>query len=154
MHELLNEKYCFYYDNISQKDLFIQVGKLLQQDQIVSDNYTEALIDREKEYPTGFDLQEISVAIPHVAAEYIKKNGIWCAVVRSGCDWVNIEDETEQLSVNIVFGLLISDSNQQLELLQKITKIFRKIDVLKEISQLSTSKDIFQTLTKEFACIK
>lgn len=150
MDLFFNEKYCFHFDEITQEELFEYVGNILIVDQVVTNEYVEAIRERERVYPTGFDLQEIHVAIPHVESKYINKNGIWCAAIKNGCKWYNIEEETEELNVTLIFGLLITNSNQQIELLQRVTKAFRQIDKLKKISTLENRKDIHNMLLNDF----
>ena len=59
--------FCLEADN--QEHLFDQVATLLEEREIVTPTYREALITREKSFPTGLDMEFLGricqMAIPH-----------------------------------------------------------------------------------------
>ena len=50
-----------------QTDLFEQVASLLEERQIVTPTYRSALIEREKSFPTGLDMEFLGKDLPNVA---------------------------------------------------------------------------------------
>ena len=68
-----NLVFCLQADN--QEHLFNQVANLLEERKIVTPSYRTALIEREKSFPTGLDMEFLgkdlpNVAIPHTDIEH------------------------------------------------------------------------------------
>ena len=60
-----NLVFCLEADN--QEQLFDQVASLLEEREIVTPTYREALITREKSFPTGLDMEFLGKDLPNVA---------------------------------------------------------------------------------------
>ncbi|HET7908990.1 TPA: PTS sugar transporter subunit IIA, partial [Streptococcus pneumoniae] len=60
-----NFVFCLEADN--QEHLFDQVASLLEEREIVTPTYREALIMREKSFPTGLDMEFLGKDLPNVA---------------------------------------------------------------------------------------
>ncbi|CKB93423.1 PTS system transporter subunit IIA [Streptococcus pneumoniae] len=60
-----NLVFCLEADN--QEHLFDQVATLLEEREIVTPTYREALITREKSFPTGLDMEFLGKDLPNVA---------------------------------------------------------------------------------------
>ena len=58
------------------KEVLQIMGDAMIQEGYGEEGFTEALLEREKDYPTGLDVDGIGVAIPHTDAEHVKKEGI------------------------------------------------------------------------------
>ena len=65
----------------SCEDIFEQLGGVLTSEGYTKDSYVEALAAREKEYPTGLDIDGIGVAIPHTAVTHVNKAATAVAVL-------------------------------------------------------------------------
>ena len=63
------------------KEVLQIMGDAMIQEGYGEEGFTEALLEREKDYPTGLDVDGIGVAIPHTDAEHVKKEGISIAVL-------------------------------------------------------------------------
>ena len=57
--------FCLEADN--QEQLFDQVATLLEDKKVVTDTYRSALIEREKMFPTGLDMEFLGKDLPNVA---------------------------------------------------------------------------------------
>ena len=57
--------FCLEADN--QEQLFDQVATLLEEKKVVTDTYRSALIEREKMFPTGLDMEFLGKDLPNVA---------------------------------------------------------------------------------------
>ncbi|CEW61105.1 PTS system transporter subunit IIA [Streptococcus pneumoniae] len=64
-----NLVFCLEADN--QEQLFDQVATLLEEREIVTPTYREALITREKSFPTGLDMEFLGKNLPNVAIPHL-----------------------------------------------------------------------------------
>lgn len=61
-------------------DLFRQLGAALASQGYIEDTWYEAIVERERNFPTGLQLEAVAVALPHVDPVHLKKPYI--AVIR------------------------------------------------------------------------
>lgn len=61
-------------------DLFRQLGAALASQGYIEDTWYEAIVERERNFPTGLQFEAVAVALPHVDPVHLKKPYI--AVIR------------------------------------------------------------------------
>lgn len=131
-------------------DVFKALGGLLQEKGIAKDSYVDALIEREKDFPTGLDIGNFGIAIPHTAAEHVNQAATAIATLKKPVDWVQLGTEDDHVDVNIVFMLAVKDPNAHLNFLQAIVQVFQDKDVMEKIlAEKDASKIIEIIKTKE-----
>ena len=59
---------------------------------LVKQSYINAIIEREKEYPTGLPTPGVSVAIPHTDIEHVNKKSISFAVLKNPVEFYIMGD--------------------------------------------------------------
>ena len=64
LNQLFNKDLVFCLHAKDQTDLFEQVASLLEERQIVTPTYRSALIEREKSFPTGLDMEFLGKDLP------------------------------------------------------------------------------------------
>ena len=60
----------------SSQDVFAQLGGALTREGYTKTSYVAALAAREKDYPTGLDINGIGVAIPHTDVSHVNKAAV------------------------------------------------------------------------------
>ena len=76
--ELLKEKLIFI--DVEAKDREEAIGKMakeLYKKGYVKESYINAILDREKVFPTGLPTEEVGVAIPHTDSCQRRCHGYW-----------------------------------------------------------------------------
>ena len=114
-------------------DFFDKLAASLQERGYVKESWKEAILEREKNYPTGLECEAIKVALPHVDPEHINK--AYIALIKpkkpitfdgmAGMDPVDTE-----LIVNL--GLLAHEEDQ-VAVLQAFLGIFMDEEVCKAL---------------------
>ena len=64
-----------------KEDVIWKLYEKLLQNGKVKENFYEAVLEREREYPTGLKFEKWEVAIPHVSPEYVLESTIAIAVL-------------------------------------------------------------------------
>ena len=132
----------------SREELFDEIGALLTEKQIVKPEYTEEIIKRENNFPTGIPLEDIPVAMPHVEAKYVNENTMFVVTAPKGIEFDNAEDDGT-VEVKIVFGLLVNNPDKHLEFLMKLVDLFQKKEVLKKIYMSGNEEDVINILRED-----
>lgn len=94
----------------------------LRKHNLVEDDFLNACVAREKEYPTGLEC-ELGVAIPHTTADHVLENAYCVLRLPQPVPFYRMDDAEEQVDVHYVFNLAIADPQKQLDTLRAIMRI-------------------------------
>ncbi|MFD3155382.1 PTS sugar transporter subunit IIA [Haloimpatiens sp. FM7330] len=107
--ELIFSNQCFDSDISALKFLS---DKLLEKGYVKS-SYFDALVKREKVFPTGLDFIKYGVAIPHADAEYINKSALAIATLKEPVIFKNMEDKNKEVKINFICMIALNERNHQ-----------------------------------------
>ncbi|MDP2966305.1 MAG: PTS sugar transporter subunit IIA [Pelolinea sp.] len=114
----------------------------------VEAGFEEAVLAREREYPTGLPTK-IPVALCHVEAEYVNRTALAIATLKKPVEFHNMGDPKMVLPVEIVFLLTIVDPKEQVIYLRKMMEIFKDGTLLK-MKDAQSKKEIVSILYNYF----
>ncbi|WP_040213218.1 PTS sugar transporter subunit IIA [Clostridium polynesiense] len=120
-------------------DLFEKYG-------YVKEGYGDAVVEREKIYPTGLPGKGINIAIPHTNNKLVNKPGIAVILPKNSVGFTMMGTDDKVLDCEIIIPLVIYDSHMQIEVLKKMTKIIKDGEVLKKIRDSKSKKEILNCL--------
>mgnify|MGYP002169022322 FL=1 len=129
------------------------MGGQLQQTGCVRETYPQAVVDREKEYPTGLPTENIKVAIPHTGAAHVLRQAVAVATLKKPVLFYSIEQDGEQLPVEIVFMLALSDSDAHMDLLQAVMKMIQDDSFLQQLKATQDHRQIADLVEKKLASV-
>lgn len=132
-----------------KKEIIAMLANLLYEKGYVTNDYINAVLEREKNYPTGLPSKEIGVAIPHADAKYVKKPGIAIATLNNPVSFNMMGNPDEKVNVDVVFMLAIKEPKMQIKMLKNLMTIIQKIEVLKQIKKSKHSQEIVEIIEKE-----
>ncbi|MDD3186287.1 MAG: PTS sugar transporter subunit IIA [Anaerostipes sp.] len=96
----------------------------------VTDGFRDAIIEREKNFPTGLPTGDINVAIPHASPEFVKEPAICLGVLDQPVEFEVMGMEGEKVQVSVLFMLAIKKKEEQLGLLQKLIATCQNQEIL------------------------
>ena len=136
--KLLDKEHIFLDTRVqSDTDAIHRLGEVLKQSGYINDKYIDAVLAREVEFPTGLQLAQQGIAIPHATPEgNVAENGI--AVCR-------LEDADDTVPVSMIFMLALKDANDHLDMLQKLFTMFQQEEQVEKLLTASTADDFQQT---------
>jgi len=114
----------------TSKEVLTLMSKHLNEKRLIKDSYLEAVVSREKEFPTGLPTKGISVAIPHTDAEHVKQKTISLAILKDPVEFGVMGDPHQTTPVKLVFMLAMDEADAQLNLLQNLMKVFQDEEML------------------------
>ncbi len=108
-----------------------QMAKQLVDKGYVKESYVNALIEREKNYPTGIKIPSgINVAIPHADIEHVLRQALIIGVPKNPVIFHNIEEPKETISVELILLLVIKEPEGYVSFLSKLTRLFQDKDFI------------------------
>lgn len=133
----------------NQQEFFETITNKLKEKGLIKDGYYEAINSRENKYPTGLDSGLLKVAIPHTDYEYSNTTDLIVTTLEKPIIFNAMDNPDLEIEVDIIILILFDNPEKQLELLTNIMKIIQNQELLKEISNATTSQEVYQLLTKK-----
>ena len=130
------------------EDVMKSLGQKLIDEGYTKESYIDALITREKDFPTGLDIDGLGVASPHTDVSHVNKAGIAIGVLKKPVTFIQMGSDDEEIGVKLVFMLAVTDPNAHIDVLQRIIEIIQDKDVLEKLFTV-TDKDTIIEVIKE-----
>lgn len=132
------------------EDVMRQAGNAFIREGYGKESYVQALIEREREFPTGLNVDGYGVAIPHTAVEHVNKSGIGIAILKNPVTFREMgADEEDTVEVRIVFMLAVVEPNQHIEELQQILAVLQDKAVLGVLLQAESKEEIIRIIREK-----
>lgn len=111
----------------------------------ITDDFVEAVMERERTFPTGLPTK-IGVALPHTEAKYVLKESISIVTLKNTIVFAGMGNPKESVSVQIVFLLAINNPEKQLKILQTIITIIQNEKMLEKIKDAKEPQTIYNLI--------
>ena len=129
-------------------DLFEGVSKQAFQLGKVRDDFLARVKEREATFPTGIQLENLGVAIPHTDAECVLEEFVAVVVNQEPVEFKSMEDMNQSVPASIVFVLGLNQPHAQLEMLQSLMGLLQNDAVLKDIIAAASAQDVLTIVNK------
>ncbi len=108
----------------SREELFSFLAKEFGKRGIVKGSFYEALLEREKNYPTGLFMEHIAIAIPHADKEHVNMPAVAVAKLASPVSFHSMEDAEDTIQAQVVVCLAFTQEDANVKLLPQILQFF------------------------------
>ena len=142
--------FCLEADN--QEQLFDQVATLLEEKKVVTDTYRSALIEREKMFPTGLDMEFLgkdlpNVAIPHTDTIHNLTENVVVVRLAKPVTFHNMIAPDKEVEVSLLFFIINNSSSSQTNILAQLMDFFTGNGHLEALSKITESEALFQYIS-------
>lgn len=118
---------------LDEIDIEQKLAAKLHEGGYVKDSYADAVIAREKKYPTGLMCDGLNAAIPHCDTEHVNSAAMCIGILSEPISWQRMDEPTEECPVQLVVMLALDEPHGQIESLQKVVGLLQHQDDMKEI---------------------
>jgi PTS system galactitol-specific IIA component len=133
------------FDAKSKEDVIYCLGDKLRKAGCIKEGFEEAVLEREKQYPTGLPTP-VPIALCHEKAEWVKKTAISIATLGKPVRFNNMGNPNTVVDVDIVFLLAVKDPNNHMKLLKKLMVFFKDGETLMQIRDTQDKKLVIENL--------
>ena len=146
--------FCLEADN--QEQLFDQVATLLEEKKVVTDTYRLALIEREKMFPTGLDMEFLgkdlpNVAIPHTDTIHNLTENVVVVRLAKPVTFHNMIAPDKEVEVSLLFFISNNSSSSQTNILAQLMDFFTGNGHLEALSKITEPEALFQYISEATA---
>ena len=115
--------------NCGTEEMLRLLSNALYKKGYVKETFTESVIDRERNNPTGLQVEDlINIAIPHTNIEHVIRPTI--VVVKksdhSSFAFRRLDEPDETIPVSVVFLLVVKEPSGYVDFLADLTDLFKK----------------------------
>jgi galactitol PTS system EIIA component len=112
----------------------------------VRPGYGDAVIEREKDLPTGLPGKAINIAIPHTNNSLVIKPAVGIIIPSNPVEFKMMGNREIRLNCSVIMPLVVKDSKQQIGMLKKIMKVIQDSELLKRIQSSESREEIIDCL--------
>lgn len=138
-------------DKRTNEAVLAAMADCLERQGYVKPSYQAAVIAREKTYATGLPTGSLGVAIPHTDIVHVNQAAIAFAVLKEPVDFVIMGEETATTPIKLVFMLAMNEQHSQLNMLQKLMKIFQDTAALNYLAAETSKTKLAAFIIKKLA---
>ena len=146
----------FCLEAYNQEQLFDQVATLLEEKKVVTDTYRSALIEREKMFPTGLDMEFLgkdlpNVAIPHTDTIHNLTENVVVVRLAKPVTFHNMIAPDKEVEVSLLFFIINNSSSSQTNILAQLMDFFTGNGHLEALSKITEPEALFQYISEATA---
>ena len=146
--------FCLEADN--QEQLFDQVATLLEEKKVVTDTYRSALIEREKMFPTGLDMEFLgkdlpNVAIPHTDTIHNLTENVVVVRLAKPVTFHNMIAPDKEVEVSLLFFIINNSSSSQTNILAQLMDFFTGDGHLEALSKITEPEALYKYISEATA---
>ncbi len=135
----------------STEDLFTSIVPEFENMGYVNDEYLEALLEREKVFPTGLPTVPYCVAIPHTDSKYVLKSGIGVVKPKETIRFKEMGSVDGEVDAKYVFFLIIENGSDHIESLQTLINFVMDDSNMKALDEAFTKEEIAKIINAKLA---
>ncbi|RPA60670.1 PTS sugar transporter subunit IIA [Aerococcus agrisoli] len=146
---LINFENVYISQAETSEQVLIEIGQQLEQKGLVKEAFIDNILERERNYPTGLDLQVVNpkygnIAVPHTEGEFVNTTQIIPVKLLQPVSFNNMIQPKMSLEVSILFMILNNDPEEQSQILAQIMDFINNLDEDEAIKMFeSTTKELF-----------
>lgn len=154
VNNLFQQDLVFIENVENQEEIFSLIGKELQEKELVNEEFVNALLNREKNHPTGIDLSPVSeglpnAAIPHTETEYCIGRCIVFVKLEKAIKFYNMIAPDTKMDAKYLFFIINDQKENQTNVLSELMAFLTDADNVKALEELETEDELYKFLTEQ-----
>lgn len=134
----------------TKEDVFRILCERLYKNKKVRSGFYQALIRREKKFPTGLLLRKHNIAIPHADPDNIIQSSIAIATLKNPVVFQCMDNENKSIEVRIIFLLALEKAHSNVEVLKKIMLMIQDELFLQDLLQAKNRDNIIRIISQKY----
>ena len=120
------------------------LSESLYEADMVKEGFAEAVVERERNYPTGLPTAEMAIAIPHADPNYVIRGALSVAKLKQPVIFQQMGEPEKEIAVNLVILMAVSDPTSQLPMISNVINMFSNSEIIENIKHSDDPKQLYQ----------
>ena len=109
-------------------------GKPLLAENLITNEFTKACIEREKDFPTGLQVNsDLGIAIPHGNQNFVNTSCVSFVRFSHPVKFGRMDDKSKDVKCSFIFNLALAKGDEHLTMLRTLMKLFQNKDFLQSV---------------------
>ena len=147
LEQMMSEKSVNFISEDNQELVLRQLARNMFKQGFVRETYEDAVVLREKKFPTGLQTETYGIAIPHTDSIHVNQAAIGLGILEKSVSFKEMGDPQTDLDVRIIFMLAIKDPNKQLEVLQVLINLIQDTKKMRRVLTCTNKEEIVSIIT-------
>lgn len=130
----------------TRDEVLTNISKVLIEKGIAKDTYTEGLLQRESEFPTGLPIGEYNVAIPHTYPEHCNEIAVTVAIPKNPVEFHNMGDASDTVMVYVILCLCLKKMDDSINMLPSLMTFFANEEHVKKLMNCKTADEVLEII--------
>lgn len=124
-------------------ELITFLGQKMEEQGYVKSTFVSAVLEREKGFPTGLQMGNYGIAIPHTDREHVHQSALAIATLAEPIEVYSMINPEEKLSVSLVILMAVEDPDGQVKMLSKLMGLFQDVETLKQLESAMSVEEMY-----------
>lgn len=133
-------------EQTNQTAVLCEMAELLIKKGYVKESYQNAILKREKTFPTGLMTEFGGVALPHADSEHVLAPIVCIAKSKVPIYFHEMAVNDEIIPVHFIFMLALQDPSEQLDMLQFLIQMIQNEEVMASIANSEQAAEILDAI--------
>lgn len=133
-------------ENLTTEDVERAMAAELERQGYAKETFTDAILEREKVFPTALDMGGVNVAMPHCDIANVNKAAICIGVLEHPVAWHRMDDPDSTCDVSLVTMLALTEAHAHLEMLQKVIALVQNQELIEKVVSTESEEEIFSLI--------
>lgn len=132
----------------TKEEAITAMGRALFSKGYVKDSFLEAILERERLYPSGLPMEGHKIAIPHTDAEHVNQSVILFARLDRPVEFSSMGEPDEKMQVRLISMFALKEKKDIGFLLDVLINTYSDNDTLDAVLKAPSAKEIYHILYK------
>ncbi|MFL2061296.1 PTS sugar transporter subunit IIA [Marinilactibacillus psychrotolerans] len=132
-----------------RKELFETIYKELLEKELVKNTFLKAVENREENYPTGLQFENLSIAIPHTDVKHIEQPFVYICTLEKPIPFIQMGTSDTLIEAEVILVLGIKEPKEQVGMLSRLMEIFSNKEFIKAFKNTDSESEILVLFKKE-----
>ena len=137
----------------NQEALFEGIFKDLLKKSLVEQTFLKAVKQREESYPTGLQLENMSIAIPHTDVEHVIEPFVYVYKLEQTVRFIQMGTNDVPVDAEAVLVLGIKEPKEQVGMLSGLMAMFSDQAFIQKFKEAETEREVIQLLKQQMEVV-
>lgn len=133
-------------DASSREEALEKMAGILLSKGYVKESFPAAILEREREYPSGLPMEGHKIAIPHCDSEHVNKSALLFARLARPLEFSSMGEPDEKFEVRFISMFALKEKKEIGSLLEVLIKAYSGSTVLDAVLEASSALEIYTIL--------
>ncbi|WP_311481792.1 PTS sugar transporter subunit IIA [uncultured Anaerococcus sp.] len=136
-------------ESLNCEEFFRNISNILFEKGYVEETFHDAIVEREKKYPTGLEMPKITVAIPHTDVQHIRKPFIFINKMKEkNIEFIQMGTDDLIVHPEFIVVLGIKEPKNQVGLLSSLMNLFDNEEFVDKIKKSDSVESMYKAFTE------